>query len=107
MAWLNPAAFAQPAPGSYGNLGANNVLGPGYWEWDEAVSREFSIGEGRRVEIRAEAFNVTNSVRFNNPGQALSNPATFGKITTSAASLFVGATGGGPRIMQFALKYIF
>ncbi len=107
VAWLNPAAFAQPAPGTYGNLGANNVLGPGYWEWDEAVSRKFSIGEGHSVEFRAEAFNVTNSVRFNNPGQALSNPATFGKITTSAGSLFVGATGGGPRIMQFALKYVF
>ncbi len=107
VAWLNPAAFAQPAPGTYGNLGANNVLGPGYWEWDEAVSREFSIGEGHRVEFRAEAFNVTNSVRFNIPGQALSNPATFGKITTTAANLFLGATGGGPRIMQFALKYVF
>ena len=107
VAWLNPAAFAQPAPGTYGNLGANNILGPGYWEWDEAVSREFSIGEGQRVEFRAEAFNVTNSVRFNIPGQALSNPATFGKITTTAANLFLGATGGGPRIMQFALKYVF
>ena len=101
------AAFAQPAPGTYGNMGANNVWGPGYWEWDEAVSRQFSIREGHSVEIRAEAFNVTNSVRFNVPGQTLSQPATFGKISTSAASLFLGATGGGPRVMQFALKYVF
>ena len=107
VAWLNSAAFAQPAPGTYGNMGANNVWGPGYWEWDEAVSRQFSIREGHSVEIRAEAFNVTNSVRFNVPGQTLSQPATFGKISTSAASLFLGATGGGPRVMQFALKYVF
>ena len=59
------------------------------------------------MEFRAEAFNVTNSVRFNNPGQSLSRAATFGKITTSAQNLYLGATGGGPRIMQFALKYIF
>jgi hypothetical protein len=107
VAWLNSVAFAQPAPGTYGNLGANNVWGPGYWEWDQAVSRQFSIREGHSVEVRAEAFNVTNSVRFNVPGQTLSQPATFGKITTSASSLFLGATGGGPRVMQFALKYVF
>jgi len=108
VAWWNPAAFAQPAPGTYGNMGANAVFGPGFWEWDVAVSRQFSIREGHSIEVRAEAFNVTNSVMFNVPtGQALSNPATFGKITTSAASFYNGSTGGGPRIMQFALKYIF
>jgi len=51
--------------------------------------------------------NLTQAVRFNNPGQSLSQAATFGKITTSAQNLYLGATGGGPRIMQFALKYIF
>jgi carboxypeptidase family protein len=107
VAWFNPAAFAQPQTGTYGNVGANSVFGPGFWEWDEAVSRQFAIREGHSIEVRAEAFNVTNSVRFNNPNQALSNPSTFGKINSSAASLFNGATGGGPRTMQFALKYVF
>jgi len=106
VAWLNPGAFVQPAPGTYGNMGLNNVLGPGFWEWDEAVSRQFGIREGQRLEIRAEAFNVTNSVRFGNPGVSLSNAATFGRITGSAAGLN-GNTGGGARVMQFALKYVF
>ena len=103
---LPGAAFAQPATGTYGNMGFNTVLGPKFWEWDEAVSRDFRIREGQTLQVRAEAFNVTNSVRFGNPGLSLSNAATFGKITSSAASQN-GNTGGGPRVMQFALKYVF
>ena len=106
VAWLNPSAFQQPANGTYGNMGLNNVLGPSYWEWDQAVLRQFAIRESQRLEVRAEAFNVTNSVRFGNPGQSLGNAATFGKIQTSAATVNAN-TGGGPRVMQFALKYVF
>jgi hypothetical protein len=116
--YLNPAAFAVPALGTYGNVGQSSIVGPGYWEWDEAVSREFQVGEGKRVEFRAEAFNVTNSLRPGNPGVTLTAPNTFGRILCSAVG--ASATGcatpssaaapslsGGPRIMQFALKYVF
>ena len=96
--YFNKAAFAAPAAGTYGNVGAYNVIGPQFWEWDEAVSREFRIREGQIIEFRAEAFNVTNSLRRGNPGTTSSNTNTFGVITSSA---------GGPRILQFALKYAF
>src|SRR5262249_29468077 len=95
--YLNPAAFSLPAAGTYGNLGVGTVVGPGFWEWDEAVSRQFKVREGQTVEFRAEAFNVTNSLRPGNPGVTLSNANTFGKITS----------GSAPRILQFALKYVF
>jgi hypothetical protein len=74
------------------------VFGPGFWEWDEAVSRQFRVRETQSIEFRAEAFNVTNSLRRGNPGTTFSNANTFGVINTSA---------GGPRILQFALKYAF
>ena len=98
--YLNPAAFAVPATGTYGNMGASNILGPGFWEWDEAVSRQFQVREGQTVEFRAEAFNITNSLRPGNPGVSLGSANTFGRITGEV-------TGVGPRIMQFALKYVF
>jgi hypothetical protein len=104
--WFNAAAFAQPATGTYGNVGYDSVVGPGFWEWDEAVSRDFRVHEGQSLQVRAEAFNVTNSVRLGNPGVVVSQAATFGKILNSAASLN-GNTGGGARVMQFALKYVF
>jgi hypothetical protein len=55
------------------------------------------VVEGQQVEFRAEAFNVTNSLRLGNPNVTVSG-GQFGRITSS---------NGGPRIMQFALKYIF
>jgi hypothetical protein len=97
VSWLNPAAFALPAIGTQGNLGANNILGPRFWQLDLAVSRQFAIREGATFEVRAEAFNILNGVRFNNPGLSVAAPQTFGLITSAQ----------DPRILQFAGKFIF
>jgi hypothetical protein len=98
VGYLNINAFAIPAPGTFGNLGRNNIAGPSYWDWSQSVSRQFKVRESQTVEVRAEAFNVTNSLRRGNPGVSLASPGTFGRVTSSV---------NGPRIMQFALKYTF
>jgi hypothetical protein len=72
------------------------VIGPPSWSFDVALSRAFRFKESQRVEFRAEAFNLTNSFRPGNPNTTANN-ALFGQIRTSDA----------PRIMQFALKYVF
>ena len=94
--YLNPAAFALPATGTLSNMGAGSVLGPGTWQFDAAVSRTFRLGEVRRVEFRAEAFNLTNSFRMSPPTTNF-NSNIFGQVTSAL----------DPRIMQFALKYVF
>jgi hypothetical protein len=97
--FLNPAAFEQPAIGTLGNMGRNNIEGPGNWQIDAAISRLFPV-RGTRLEFRVEAFNVTNRlIRMNpnmDPNTDLSQNV-FGQITTA----------GDPRIMQFAVKYVF
>jgi hypothetical protein len=94
--YLNPLAFTRPTTGNYGNMGPSNIQGPGTWQFDMALSRTFRLRETDRLEVRAEAFNVTNSLRPGDPGTDWSTN-TFGRITTSR----------DPRIMQFALKYVF
>jgi hypothetical protein len=94
--YLNPKAFALPATGTLGNSGSGAILGPNTWQFDVAISREFQVREGQRIEFRAEAFNATNSFLANNPTTNF-NSNTFGQINSAR----------DPRIMQFALKYFF
>ena len=94
--YLNPAAFTQPALGTLGNVGRNSVQGPSTWQLDMGVSRSFQLRESQRFEFRAEAFNLTNSFRAMDPANALNNNL-FGQLRTAR----------DPRILQFALKYVF
>jgi len=94
--YLNPAAFTLPALGTLGNVGRSSVRGPGYWQFDIAVSRNFQVREAQRMELRVEAFNITNTVFKMNPTTNISSN-TFGQVLSAR----------DPRIMQFALKYVF
>jgi hypothetical protein len=94
--YLSPAAFAPQALGALGNVGWNSFRGPKTWSFDMALTRTFNLREMQRLEVRAEAFNVTNSFRPGIPNVTL-NQNTFGQIRTAFE----------PRIMQFALKYVF
>ena len=94
--WLNPASFAIPALGTLGNYRRNSIIGPATWSFDVALSRDFRLRETQRLNFRAEAFNLTNSFRPGNPNTTLTS-AQFGQIRTSL----------DPRILQFALKYVF
>lgn len=89
---LNPATQA----GQFGNAGRNIVRGPSYRNLDVSLVRDFGLSGGRRLQFRAEAFNVTNTVNFGLPVADLNSP-NFGRILSA----------GPPRLIQFALKYIF
>jgi hypothetical protein len=95
--YLNRAAFASPAPGTFGNLQYRAIEGPGYWAIDTGFSRLVNVGGTRTVELRIETFNLTNRFNWGNPATNL-NQSQFGRITTN---------GGAQRIMQFGIKYGF
>jgi hypothetical protein len=95
--YLNPAAFAQPAPGALGSYVRNSIKGPGFWTVDMALSRHVSVGGTRSMEFRVETFNLFNTFNLGNPVTNF-NSGTFGRITSMT---------GAPRIMQFGIKYGF
>jgi hypothetical protein len=80
-----------------------DVQGPSTWAFDLSLSRTFRLYENQRLEVRAEAYNVTNSFRpsISTSGSSLLgaslNSSTFGQIHNSL----------DPRVMQFPLKYVF
>ncbi|MGH9668102.1 MAG: hypothetical protein ACRD9L_27095, partial [Bryobacteraceae bacterium] len=74
------AAFAIPGLYAYGNAGRNLVTGPHLFTTDLSLFKNFQIAETARFELRFEAFNVTNSPEFSNPGSTFGT-ASFGNIT--------------------------
>ena len=94
--YLNRAAFGAPAAGTYSSLGAFTILNPSSLQIDTGLSRTFRVLEGQNIQFRWEVFNVPNRLNANAPVTALNN-ATFGRILSAQ----------DPRIMQFALKYVF
>ena len=110
--WLNPAAFATPANGTWGNLGRNAVRAPGLWQFDPALHKRFAVNERIGVNFRAEAFNVFNRAQYGKPAVTwappkggVANPNNFGVITGSYNTNPAGS--GTPRELQFSLKVEF
>ena len=95
--YLNRAAFAQPALGTFGNHERNSIKGPAFWTINMALSKLLPLGATQNVELRLEAFNLLNHFNWGNPGVNF-NASTFGRIQS---------VGGEPRILQFGIKYAF
>ena len=103
---FNTNAFAVPALGVYGNSGRDAFRAAPYWNLDMSIFRQFPFwGEGRRIEFRAEAFNLFNTTILGSPesntgtkGNDISSPSTFGTVNNAANTA---------RQLQFALKIIF
>jgi hypothetical protein len=92
-------AFFSVQPGQTGNLERLFINGPMFWGWDASIIKNFYVSENVRFQVRAEAFNVTNSTRFN-VSQANTfniNSTNFGKLTSAQA----------PRVIQFVGRFEF
>lgn len=106
--YFNTSLFTVNAIGTFGNAPRNLLENPGLFNVDMAAIKYFTISERMKVQFRAEFFNFLNNVNFTVPGLGSGNPnesaagtrvgtGSFGKLTVAA----------DPRILQFALKFIF
>jgi hypothetical protein len=102
--FLNLGAFSQPATGTFGAVGVGTVRGPGMLQVNTGLTRIFRIRERQTIEFRAEANNVLNRLNPANPVLNM-NANNFGQITNDI-NYTVGQTGD-PRLLQFALKFVF
>jgi hypothetical protein len=84
----------------FGNSAIGAARGPGNDNWDAAIEKTTTVGgirENATLDFRTEFFKVWNHPEYSNPATVV-NAATYGQITSSA---------GSPRLIQFALKYVF
>jgi len=63
------------------------LTGPGYWSWDGTLVKHFQMTERFRLELRLEAYNVTNTLMLNQPNQSVTS-SLFGKCVNHAAGNF-------------------
>jgi Carboxypeptidase regulatory-like domain len=106
--WLNPAAFALPAPGTFGNEKRNMFRGPGFADVDFSVFKNTPITERVTTQFRVEMFNIFNRRNLPVPNSTFSS-GSFGRISDTIGD-YNGATGigaGEPFNVQLALKIIF
>jgi hypothetical protein len=71
--FLNPAAFAIPAPGTFGDLRRNALKGPDFFQFDMILAKRIPITERLNLEFRSEFFNLLNRANFANPASTLGN----------------------------------
>jgi len=79
---LNPAAFAIPKPGTFGNLVRNQIHGPKFFQQDVILAKKFAITESANIEFRTEIFNLFNVTNFANPPGQLPSTFTTGPLVT-------------------------
>ena len=99
--WLNPAAFAVPAPGTFGNLARNALRGPSFSQLDMSLSKDFTIAEGKKFRLRWDVYNIFNHPNLSNPASVLgaglpSTPTGAGiQPGQSFTSVLAGTAFGG------------
>jgi len=101
--WFDTSCFKTPAPFTFGNAGRNILEGPGTKLFDFSVFKDFQMAETRRLQFRAEFFNLFNTPQFNTPNASVGSPDA-GSISSAGEPTFFQRTS---RQIQFALKFYF
>jgi hypothetical protein len=106
--WYNPAVFAVPANGSFGNFHRNSIYGPGVDNWNMSLFKNFNFTENTRIQLRFEAYNIFNHTQWGTINQNMSAP--------TAGTPFSGGNAGAsgqittardPRLLQLGGKFYF
>lgn len=97
-ATIKPGLFESPAPGTFGNFPRNQMVGPGFTQWDFSLIKRTKMTETADVEFRTTFYNAFNKANF-----------IFGDITAFDTANFGRITGqrGSPRIIHFILQINF
>jgi hypothetical protein len=89
--FLNPAAFAIPAAGTFGDLPRNALKGPNFQQFDLILNKRFRFSESVNLEFRTEVFNLLNHANFANPASTLNVALPTLNFNTTANAFVLGS----------------
>ena len=115
QSYFDPFAYRAVTDARFGTAGFNSLRGPGIFNLDLGVFRDFAVTERLRVQFRAEAFNSTNTPHFGNPGTNVSNlqlnpdgsVRNLGGYTEITGLANTGRDGIDERVFRFGLRLVF
>jgi outer membrane receptor protein involved in Fe transport len=107
--WFNPAAYTNPASGTFGDSGRNTLIGPSFFNADLSVGKSFALPrEGMKLDIRGDMYDVFNHINFANP-DANVGYLSNGTLADTTAGTITGPAGGNGnrRIIQLGAHLTF
>ncbi|HYL92006.1 MAG TPA: carboxypeptidase regulatory-like domain-containing protein [Alphaproteobacteria bacterium] len=116
--WIvNPGAtFATPAPGTFGNLGRNAIVGPTFKNLDLALIKNTKVTERLTAQFRVDTFNLFNHPNYGQPGPVAANGSTILSLSPASAlagfstiqsTRFPNGDSGSARQLQMVLRLMF
>jgi hypothetical protein len=105
--YFNPAAFAPVTTVNFGNSGRDIVRGPGVFNVNASLFRNFRLTERFMLQFRAESFNLANTPQFGNPGATVSSATFVNGVITSLNGYTQITSASNERQLRFALRLSF
>jgi len=102
--YYDPSAFADVTAARFGNAGRSTLRGPGLFNWDFGLFREFSFTERLKMQFRMEAFNFTNTPHLDVPDGWIPDGSDFMTINGTAS---LAREGIDERQFRFGLRFVF
>jgi hypothetical protein len=106
--YFNPLAFAPVTTVNFGNSGRDILRGPGVFNVNASIFRNFSITERFKLQFRMETFNLSNTPQFGNPGATVTSATFNSDGSVKALNGYTQITSASnERQLRFALKLSF
>jgi hypothetical protein len=113
--WLNPAAFAAPMPGTFGNLPRNYLRGPNFWQLDMNISKDVRFSTNQGLQLRLDLFNIINRLNYETPAAGLPAGTVGQPFNEASAGTFGYMLGplnrtvglGTSRQTQLSVRFLF
>jgi hypothetical protein len=102
--YYDPSGFADVTAARFGNTGYNMLRGPGLFNWDFGLTREFSLTKEVKLQFRFEAFNFTNTPHLDVPDGNVGDGEDFMTITGVTN---LAREGIDERQFRFGLRVVF
>jgi hypothetical protein len=102
--WFNTSAYAPPQPWTYGNSARNMLFGPGFWNWDISMAKNFKVRERLGLQLRGDFLDAFNHFNLGGPNSTIADTRDGGPANVQSGRIYGGS---GSRVVQVGARFTF